>query len=73
MKMPKIFHIRDDLTPRSLKDIKDQYRRRGEEEKWQDEALRSILGQFIKCSEVWASHESRFSIKRKSKTICRGP
>ena len=59
--MPKIFHICDDLTPRSLKDIKDSNSKWNKN--WQEEPLRSILSHFIKNAEEKAEKESQHSAK----------
>ena len=67
--MTKIFHIRDGLTPRSLKDIKDRWMGNerltaAEKEKWVEKDLRSILSQFIKNAEEKATNQSKRSAKR---------
>ena len=60
--MTKIFHIRDGLTPISLRDKKDRWMGNErltavEKEKWEEEHLRSFLSQFIKNAEEKRAHE----------------
>ena len=51
--MPKTFHIRDGLTPTSLKDINSSMKKQ--------EPIKSILSEFIKNAERKSENQSRYS------------